>query len=403
MNYSDNFSQEEYLKYCKKIDKKFDINSEELKNRKKYNLGDDLKIGFISPDFIEHSVYYFLNSTFDSLKKNAIKIYAFNLRDENELDDISKDLKKKCDKWVDLSKLSDLESANVIVENKINILIDLAGHFARNRFRILKYKPSPIQISWMGYVNSTGIKEIDYILTDKNLIKPDEEKLYTEKVLRLPNIWNCHSGIDDKFKVNEPPLKKNGYLTFGCFNNSSKMSIECIDTWSKILTKIEDCKIMIKAPSEDAEIAQKIILEKFKKNNIEENRIIFEKRKKNREDHLMMYNDVDISLDTFPYPGVTTSFESIWMGVPVLTKVGNNFVSRCGESININLGMNDFIASNNNDYISKAIFFDKNRNDIMNIRKTLREKAKNSPLFDKDKFGNDFSELMIDLWKKNSG
>ena len=92
----------------------------------------------------------------------------------------------------------------------------------------------------------------------------------------------------------------------------------------------------------------------------------------------MMYNDVDISLDTFPYPGVTTSFESIWMGVPVLTKVGNNFVSRCGESININLGMNDFIASNNNDYISKAIFFDKNRNDIMNIRKTLREKAKNS-------------------------
>ena len=403
MNYSENFSQEEYLRYCKKIDKKFDINFEELKKRNEYNLDDDLKIGFISPDFIEHSVYYFLNSTFDSLKKNSIKIYAFNLRDENALDDVSKEIKKKCDKWIDLSKKSDLESANIIVENKINILIDLAGHFARNRFRILKYKPSPIQVSWMGYVNSTGIKEVDYILTDGNLIKPGEEKLYTEKVLRLPSIWNCHSGINDKFEVNDPPFKKNGYLTFGCFNNSSKMSIECINTWSNILTKIKDCKIMIKAPSEDAEIAQKSILEKFKNNNIDEKRIIFEKRKKNREEHLKMYNRVDISLDTFPYPGVTTSFESIWMGVPVLTKAGNNFVSRCGESININLGMKDFIAITNDDYISKAVSLDKNRDEITNIRKTLREKARNSPLFDKDKFGNEFSELMINLWKKNSG
>ena len=160
---------------------------------------------------------------------------------------------------------------------------------------------------------------------------------------------------------------------------------------------------MIKAPSEDAEIAQKLILKKFKNNKIDEERVIFEKRKKNREEHLKMYNRVDISLDTFPYPGVTTSFEAIWMGVPVLTKAGNNFVSRCGESININLGMKDFIATSNDDYISKAISLAKNRNDITNIRKTLREKARNSPLFDKDKFGKEFSDLMINLWKKNFG
>ena len=402
MNYSSNFSQKEYLNYCKKIDNKFEIDSDELKKRNEYNLSKNLKIGFISPDLIEHSVYYFLKSTFKSLKKKSIEIYAFNLRDESELDDISKQIKKNCDKWFDLSKLNDLDSANLIVKNNINILIDLAGHFARNRFKILKYKPSPIQISWMGYVNTTGIKELDYILADKNLIKSDEEILYSEKVLRLPNIWNCHSGIDDKFLVNEAPFKKNGYLTFGCFNNSTKISQDCINIWSEILKKAKNCKIMIKAQSEDAEIAQKIILDKFKKNKIDEDRILFEKRKKNRDDHIKMYNDVDVSLDTFPYPGVTTSFESIWMGVPVLTKAGNNFVSRCGESININLGMKDFIAIDNDDYILKATSLCENIDYITKIRKTLRDKAKNSPLFDVDKFGDDFSELMIDLWKKNS-
>ena len=126
------------------------------------------------------------------------------------------------------------------------------------------------------------------------------------------------------------------------------------------------------------------------------------REKKNRDDHLKMYNDVDISLDTFPYPGVTTSFESIWMGVPVLTKAGNNFVSRCGESINKNLGMKDFIAIDNDDYILKATSLCENVDYITKIRKTLRDKAKNSPLFDVDKFGDDFSELMINLWKKNS-
>ena len=402
MNYSSNFSQKEYLNYCKKIDKKFEIDPDELKKRNEYNLSKNLKIGFISPDFIEHSVYYFLKSTFKSLKKKSIEIYAFNLRDEDQLDDISKQIKKNCDKWFDLSKLNDLDAANLIVKNNINILIDLAGHFARNRFKILKYKPSPIQISWMGYVNTTGIKELDYILADKNLIKSDEELLYSEKVLRLPNIWNCHSGIDDKFLINEAPFKKNGYLTFGCFNNSTKISLDCINIWSEILKKAKNCKIMIKAQSEDAEIAQKIILDKFKKNKIDEDRILFEKRKKNRDDHLKMYNDVDISLDTFPYPGVTTSFESIWMGVPVLTKAGNNFVSRCGESINKNLGMKDFIAIDNDDYILKATSLCENVDYITKIRKTLRDKAKNSPLFDVDKFGDDFSELMINLWKKNS-
>ena len=145
------------------------------------------------------------------------------------------------------------------------------------------------------------------------------------------------------------PFLKNGYLTFGCFNNSTKISNKCIDTWSEILNKIGNCKLIIKASSKYSEIAQKKIFYKFKKKNFDEKKIIFEQHKKEKLDHLKMYHNIDVSLDTFPYPGVTTSFESIWMGVPVLTKKGNNFVSRCGESINLNLGLNSFLADNNED------------------------------------------------------
>ena len=398
MNYSSNFDQKDYLNYCKIIDKKFSFSEDEINKLYKYRFDNNLRIGFISPDFKEHSIYYFLKTTFKSLQQNSIKVVALNLRKGEDLDDISMEIKEQCDEWVDLSEVNDFDAANLIIQKKINILIDLCGHFARNRFRILKYKPSPIQVSWMGYVNTSGIKEIDYIISDKNLIKKDEEDHYTEKVLRLPKIWNCHTGINTNVSVNELPCKKNKFVTFGCFNNSIKISESCINLWSKILTKIENSRLILKAQSKDSEIAQNKIIEKFETNKIDSQRIILEKHKKDKDDHLKIYNQIDISLDTFPYPGVTTSFESIWMGVPVLTKKGNNFVSRCGESININIGMNDFIAKDDDDYLRKAIELSKDRERLSSIRKTLREKARISPLFDAKSFGNDFSNMMKEIW-----
>lgn len=398
MNYSSNFNQSDYLEYCKKIDQQFTIPKEKLNNLEKFNFEKKISIGFISPDFKEHSIYYFLKATIDELKKNSFEVVAFNIREPHELDEISKKLKNQFDKWIDLNHLNDLDAANEIRKKKINILVDIAGHFARNRFTILKYKPAPVQVSWMGYVNTTGIAEIDYILADPNLIKFSEEKMYSEKVLRLPEIWNSHMGVIEKIDVNEAPCQKNGFLTFGCFNNSSKISENCINVWSKILDKIKDARLIIKASSKDSEIAQDIILKKFKDNKINENRITFEKHKLEKKDHLKMYHNIDISLDTFPYPGVTTSFESIWMGVPVLTKKGNNFVSRCGESINVNLGKEEFLATDNEDYLQKAISFNKDKNIIINLRSKLREIAKKSPLFDTEKFGSNFSDKMNEIW-----
>tara|TARA_B100001057_G_scaffold251021_1_gene251230 strand:- start:2474 stop:4162 length:1689 start_codon:yes stop_codon:yes gene_type:complete len=398
MNYSSNFDQKDYLEYCKKIDHQFKI-SQEIKDKlEKFDFDKKIVIGFVSPDFREHSIYYFLKATIDELKKNSFKVVAFNIRDPNELDKISHKLKKQFYKWIDINHLNDFDAANEIRKNKINILIDVSGHFARNRFTLFKYRPAPVQVSWMGYVNTTGISEIDYILADHNLIKPTEEKMYSEKVIRLPDIWSSHMGIVEKVDSNDPPFLKNGFLTFGCFNNSSKISENCIDVWSQILNEIRDAKLIIKASSKDSEIAQDKILSKFKNKKINENRIIFEKHKLEREDHLKMYHNIDISLDTFPYPGVTTSFESIWMGVPVLTKKGNNFVSRCGESINANLELKEFLAVSDEDYIKKAISFNKNKDIITQLRSSLRDKSIKSPLFDTVKFGTNFSDKMHEIW-----
>jgi predicted O-linked N-acetylglucosamine transferase (SPINDLY family) len=399
LNYSSKFSQVEYLDYCKKINKQFTPN--DLDQLIKIDIDKNpknLNIGFISPDFIEHSVTDFLFGTLEELKKKGFKIHAFNLRKHEQLDHTSNSLKTIFDGWHDLEKLSDLESANTIRKSKINILINLVGYFARNRFTIMKYKPAPIQMLWMGYINTTGIEEIDYIVADPNLIYKDEENLYSEKVIKLPKIWNCHSGIKSSVVSEGLPFLKNDYVTYGCFNNSSKITEEVIETWSEILLNKKNSKIIIKAPSEDGEIAQEGILKKFKEFNVDNSRVLFSRREEKRNDHYKIYNKIDISLDTFPYPGVTTSIESIWMGVPVLTLKGNNFVSRCGESINLNLKMSDFIAKNKTEYISKALSLTEDINNLVEIRKSLRQKALTSPLFDTEKFGQDFGDLLSNVW-----
>ena len=297
--------------------------------------------------------------------------------------------------------MSNIDAANTIRKNKINILINLVGYFANNRFAIMKFKPAPLQMIWMGYTNTTGSEEIDYIIADPNLIKENEKNLYSEKIINLPKIWNCHSGIDSDLEVESLPCLKNEFVTFGCFNNSSKITNDVIETWSEILLKIDNSQLMIKAPSEDAEIAQKNILKRFNNYNVDNSKIIFSPREKKRKNHFRMYNKIDISLDTFPYTGVTTSIESIWMGVPVLTLKGNNFVSRCGKSLNLNLGMPELIAENKNDYINKAIAMANDKKKLETIRTSLRKKALSSPLFDMESIGHDFSNLLNNVWAKH--
>tara|TARA_Y100000389_G_C17324686_1_gene444919 strand:+ start:70 stop:801 length:732 start_codon:yes stop_codon:yes gene_type:complete len=242
-----------------------------------------------------------------------------------------------------------------------------------------------------------GIKNIDFLIADPNLIKNDEKHLYSEKILYMPNIWNSLSKPknlpDIKAKINI----KDKTIVYGCFNNFMKISLNTIKVWSKILNQGES-KLILKNPvSLIDEKAKEILIKKFENEKVDINKIEFVERKKTMTEHLETYNQIDLALDTFPYPGVTTSFQSILMGVPVLTMKGYNFNSRCGESINRNLGFEDFISEDEVDYFNKAVKFKNNKQKLFDIKKNLRNIALKSNLFDTDQFVFDFSKLIKNL------
>ena len=206
------------------------------------------------------------------------------------------------------------------------------GLSSSDRITLFKNRLAPIQVLWLGYNNTSGLNQMDYLIADPNLIKKNEVKLYSEKILFLPNIWNCHSGLGILRKENPAPLMKNKYITFGSFNNTNKISDEVVSVWSKILKSINNSRLIIKSSHS---YSDKTLKEKFEKNKVL-NLITFLGKKNSFEEHINEYKKIDIALDTFPYNGVTTSFEAIWMGVPVLTLKGFNPNSRAGESINKN-------------------------------------------------------------------
>ena len=238
------------------------------------------------------------------------------------------------------------------------------------------------------------------MIADRNLVYENEKDYYSEKIIYMPKIWNCF-GEGDKKNFPEISKKINTKFTFGSFNNMRKISNKIIDIWSSILNST-DSILMLKESSEESDQLKESILNKFKEKGTNIDQIVFLERTKNIEDHLQLYNNIDLALDTSPFPGVTTSFESISMGVPVLTMKGFNFTSRCGESININLDMQNFIAQNSNEYISKAIYFSKNFEELKKVSGlALRNKIFNSPLFDNKNFTLNFEEKLINLYSQS--
>ena len=288
------------------------------------------------------------------INKKDFEIFAFSNLETNNYDEMTDDLKKLFDEWYDIKKMADIEFVNLARSLNIDILIDLAGFTVGNRIQALRTRCSPVQISWLGYCNTLGIKNMDYLITDPNLIKKEEESLYSEKILYLPKIWNVMSRQKNLPNINSLPSKESPIFTFGSFNNFSKLSNETIKLWSKILNNTNS-RLILKSGSITSNLTFKYVAKKFKEHNVEENKILILDKNLTREEHLKQYNKIDVALDTFPYPGVTTSFESILMGIPVLTMKGFNFNSRCGESINLNLGMDEFIATDEEDYLIKAI------------------------------------------------
>ncbi len=360
-----------------------------------------INIGFLSPDFNKsHSISYFLKNLIEGLKQTKFKSYGLSLLHIKEHDETTKIFKQLFDDWIDLGDKSDQNIVNIIQNSNIDILVDLAGLWSSNKISIFNTRICPLQITWLGFNNSSGLKEIDFILADKNTVK-EEEKEYGTKIFKLPNIWNSHCGFEIERSFSTLPFSKNNYFTFGSLNNFMKINEEVLDVWIKILKKVKNSKIILKS---SLYVCEDVIKKRFEMEGLSNSLELLKKTKRNDFlSHLNTYNKIDLCLDTFPFNGVTTTFEALWKNVPVLTKKGYNFNSRCGESILKNANLNNFIAVNDEDYVEKAFYYATNISELNNTRKDLFNRIYQTPLFDTKQFTSDFCEslqkMMIEVNK----
>ena len=398
-NYTYDWGLKDYFDYSKNFTDYFPKHKVKDINEIKYNENKKIRIAFVSKDFkANHSITWMIKDTLLYFDKNQFETFGISMTNDILLKGSSQELKNNFDNWFDFSKLKNDEIITKLQDFKIEILIDTGGLFHAERIEIFNNRVAPIQISWVGYLNTVGYPTIDFLISDKNLIKKDEEKFYSEKIIKMSNIWNCHSGFKFKREFSELPIKKNKYITFGSFNNFLKISDSVVEVWSQILKKINNSKLILKS---SLNVNKNIILEKFKKFGVY-NSIEFMDRAQDIEKHIKSYKKIDISLDTFPYNGGITTFEALWSGVPVIGMAGFNMMSRCGESILKNAELKNLISINKEDYVNKALYFAKNLTELEELRLKIFKDILNTSLFDSENFSINFQNKLFDIYKKTN-
>jgi len=399
MNYSSSFDNKSYLKKLKEYKNKVLSTKDIRKFENHSKVNEKLKIGFISGDFHDHPVGHFLEGWLSKFKSDFIELYAYSVGYKTT--ELTKRIKPFFDDFFEVSRLSDEKLANKIFKDNINILIDLSGHTGSNRLPIFLYKPAPVQITWLGYFASTGLKEIDYIIADNDLIPTENKNHFVEKVWNFPNSRWCFTSPGE-IKILEPPCINNGYVTFGCFSNMTKINDEVLNLWLEIITKNQNSKILFKSKQlKDDQFAAKF-KKRLSKIGYKDVRYEFDSFDKDRSSYLFSYNKVDIILDTFPFTGGTTSMECLWMGVPFVTLSGRSMLERQGVGILNSCNLNKLIAKNKKEYILIANKIANDKDYLAKLRKNLRNQIRDMPIYNSNEFAKNFEVEMLKIWKEHN-
>lgn len=356
-----------------------------------------LRIGFVSADFREHPVGYFLENIFQYHTTTNYEIYCYCNSAQD--DSLTQRLRGHVEHWRQISSVGDDDVTAMIRSDRIDILVDLSGHTAGNRLQVFARKPAPLQVTWLGYFATTGLTAMDYILGDPWMLPHGEEHHFVEKAWHLSDVSCCLTPPTEDIKIEGLPALRNQSITFGTLNNLAKMNDRVVACWAGVLNAIPNSKLYINRSNLLNDAVRKNVLDKYAGHGITENRLILEATS-GRVAALKSYNQIDIALDTFPYPGGTTSLEALWMGVPVLTMRGNNYLSHMGESIMHNAGLPDWIAANESEYVDMAVDLSANLEKLAALRNCLRARVLASPLFDTRLFTSNFEMALREMWKK---
>ncbi len=353
-----------------------------------------LRIGYISPDFREHVCLYFVYGLLANANKERYTIFVYAA---NREDNYSRLLAGKVDVWRNIYGLSPQQAADVIYEDKIDILVDFSGHGKNNCLPVLAYRPAPVQISGIGHFASTGLSRVDYFLSDKFLAAKGAQAGFTEKLLLLPHSHLCYMPMTVSPLAPMSPSRKNGYITFGSFNNFTKLSADVLQVWREILQRVPDAHLLLKADVfshvESAEYAKA----KLKAAGLPMDRV---ECRPFTHDYLTQYQDMDIALDTFPYPGGGTSCDALYMGVPLISLAGTSQGERFGLSLLANLGLSELCADDYAGYIERAVLLASDAELLQHLHESLRMRMEKSPLMDVKQYAADVEERYEEIWRE---
>ena len=355
-----------------------------------------IKLGLISADFHhQHPVNIFMQPVLARLDRKQFEVFIYHTGIAH--DDQTNQARQRADHWVAATTLSSLQLARRVEADGIDVVLDLSGHTSMNRMAMLARRVAPVQATFLGYPGSTGVPNIDWLVADPIVAPKGSDGLFTEKVLRLPNTVFCYAPEGDyPYPVYGPEHAKRP-LTFGSFNNVPKLTPHTIKLWSAVLAELPDSRLVLKAPSFKDESAIRVFRQQFEKEGVAGERIEF-RGPVGLTEMMAEYADIDIALDPVPYNGGTTTLQAMWMGVPVVVKAGNNFVSRMGASFMTAAGLDDWVASNDAEYVQVAVRMAADRQVLLQLKQGLRERLLAAPGWNIDQYTRDFEAALRQMW-----
>ncbi|MBY6266378.1 glycosyltransferase family 41 protein (plasmid) [Azospirillum sp. 412522] len=360
--------------------------------------GRRLRVGYVSPDFCAHSVAFFAEPLLREHDRNVVEPFCYS--SGRRADVVTRRLQTMVPNWRDVSALSDEEAAGLIVKDRIDILVDLTGHTANNRLPMFGRRPAPVQVSWLGYPNTTGMKAMDYRLTDA-IADPmgTADAISTECLVRLPRGFHCYQPPIDISLQPESPSRRKGTITFGSFNNISKVTAGVARVWSEILKRVPNSRLLLKSAPFADDSTRARYLGYFTSEGIDPDRIELLARIPAADGHLRAYDRLDIGLDPFPYNGTTTTCEALWMGVPVVTQLGATHVGRVGASLLSHCGLSELIAMDEAGYVDLAVALAGDPDRLSDLRRGMRECLLAAPLTDYRNFARTVETAYRAIWR----
>jgi predicted O-linked N-acetylglucosamine transferase (SPINDLY family) len=356
-----------------------------------------MRVGYVSGDLWEHAVSFFFEGLLASHNPSQVEVFCY--ADVMRPDATTERLRGLAPRWRDIARRNDDEVAQMVREDGIDILVDLAGHSTGNRLQVFARKPAPVQVTYIGYPHTTGMRAMDYRIVDAITDPPGADTTHTERLVRLSRPFLCYRPAADAPEVGALPADGAGHVTFCSFNALAKIRRPTVELWGRVLAAVPESRMILKAPRLQDEAPRGAIRGWFKEAGIAADRVEFVAGTKGFLEHLAVYGRADIGLDTFPYHGTTTTCEAMWMGVPVVTRAGGAHRSRVGVSLLTAVGLADLVAATPEEFVSKAAALAGDRERLRGLRAGFRERMRASALMDCAGLARAVEEAYRNMWR----